>query len=57
MSEYQKLSDIEAVRKRPSMFIGSTDTPTQLVKEVVDNAIDELVNGFATKVALNFYVD
>ena len=51
-SNIQHLKGVEGIRKRPAMYIGGTDSAGlhHLVYEVVDNSIDEAVNGHASEV-------
>jgi len=46
-SDIITLTEVEAIRQNPGMFIGSTENPNHLLYEALDNALDEANNGFA----------
>ena len=58
-SDIQILEGLEAVRKRPSMYIGSTGPAGlhHLVTELVDNSIDEIGAGYGTQVEVKIHLD
>ncbi len=64
MAEYNEksikiLEGLEAVRKRPGMYIGSTDKRGlhHLVWEIVDNSMDEVMNGYGSNIKITLHTD
>ncbi|WP_164015032.1 DNA gyrase/topoisomerase IV subunit B [Pyxidicoccus trucidator] len=58
-ADIQVLEGLEPVRKRPAMYIGGTDSTGyhHLLWEILDNSVDEVINGFATTVEVTLHKD
>ncbi len=58
-ADIEVLEGLEPVRKRPGMYIGGTDSYGlhHLVKEIVDNSVDEAMNGFADEIFITLHKD
>ena len=58
-SDLQVLEGLDAVRKRPGMYIGSTSSSGlhHLLWELIDNAVDEAAGGYATKIGVTLHDD
>ncbi len=56
-SEIEVLEGLEPVRVRPAMYIGGTDTTGyhHLVWEIVDNSVDEVMNGYASRIEVTLH--
>jgi len=58
--DIEVLEGLEPVRKRPGMYIAGTDTPAglhQLVSEILDNSVDEAMNGHASEIKVILHKD
>ena len=59
-ADIEVLEGLEPVRKRPGMYIGGTEGPGglhHLVREILDNAVDEAMNGHADKILVTLHED
>ena len=58
-ADIQVLEGLEPVRKRPAMYIGGTDATGyhHLLWEILDNSVDEVINGFASRIEVRLHGD
>src|ERR1700704_1346217 len=58
-ADIQVLEGLAPVRKRPAMYIGGTDAPGfhHLLWEILDNSVDEVINGYATRIEITLHKD
>src|ERR1700694_1244171 len=58
-ADIQVLEGLEPVRKRPAMYIGGTDASGyhHLLWEILDNSVDEVINGYATRIEVTLAKD
>jgi DNA gyrase/topoisomerase IV subunit B len=58
-ADIQVLEGLEPVRKRPAMYIGGTDSTGyhHLLWEILDNSVDEVINGYAATVSVTLHKD
>src|ERR1700737_5589929 len=57
--DIQVLEGLEPVRKRPAMYIGGVDASGyhHLLWEILDNSVDEVINGYATRIEVTLHKD
>src|SRR2546430_3868620 len=58
-ADIQVLEGLEPIRKRPAMYIGGVDATGyhHLLWEILDNSVDEVINGFATRIEVTLHED
>ena len=55
-SSIKVLKGLEPVKERPGMYT-RTDSPTHIIQEVIDNAADEALGGYATRISVEIHAD